>query len=208
MVIKDIFVNFLDSRTKKILFFCICVFIVLIIVHPFILRLSGRFLIYDTDFESADIAIVLSGAGGSRVKKAVDIYKKNKVPGLLMTGGPIFLSSYSEYMSEYAQHLGVPSKDIMIETMSFSTKDNAVNSFEKISDMDLESVVIVTSKFHTRRSYEVFTKVFGNSDIKIYIAGADDNIDYDNWWKSHDMIERIFIEWAKYIWYKVFILSG
>jgi len=159
-------------------------------------------------YESVDIGkidriVVLSGSSGSRVEKAVEAYNLYHVP-LIMTGSPFYGRSYPYYMKEYAVSLGVPSDFIEVEEQSYSTADHVRNLIPYFRRYQDHSVLIVTSKFHTRRSMYVFNKLSEKENIIFYSLGAEDTIDYDEWWMHYEMIETILLEWARLIFYWIY----
>jgi uncharacterized SAM-binding protein YcdF (DUF218 family) len=184
---------------KKIII--VAVIVLVFLMAPFFLRSMGKYLVYSTKIEKADIAIVLSGGSGNRVRGGVELYKKKIVPKLLMTGGPMFHTSYSVYMAEYAEYLGVPRKNIILEENSCSTKDNAKYSLQICEKLNIKKVIIVTSDFHTRRSYRIYNKYFKPAGIKVMVKPVPTAIDFDNWWKYHEMADKVLIEWGKTVFY-------
>ncbi|MFC1770631.1 YdcF family protein [Candidatus Margulisiibacteriota bacterium] len=194
-----------NKNKNKIFTVIICLFFLAVIIKtfmPFALKAMGNSLVYETKLEPANIIVVLSGGYGNRTEKAVELYKQKKGKKLLMTGNPIFSKSIPEYMAEYAQELGIPSSDILIEKESLSTYDNAMNSAKIIKKLKAKKVILVTSRFHTKRSYWIFKKALKGIDIKIMVAGAEDHINYQNWWTDHEMSEKVLIEWGKMRLYK------
>lgn len=176
--------------------------LVLWLSHSFWLRQIGKALIFSDSrpLSKSDVIIVLSGDGGSRVKTGAMLYKAGYAPRILMTGGPLFVSTYADYMADYAQSLGIPAKAIILERRAVSTYTNATDSLSVLESMDMKRVIVVTSKYHTRRSYAVFRSVFPPG-VDIHIVAAPDEIDYDRWWTDSQMAEPILIEWAKRFFY-------
>jgi uncharacterized SAM-binding protein YcdF (DUF218 family) len=164
----------------------------------------GSYLVYESpEFKDIDKIVVLSGAKGERVRKAVEMYHELKVP-LIMSGNSFYLQSVPYYMKELAISLGVPETDVVLEEKSLSTADHINNLLPYFIENKDENVLIVTSKFHTRRSFYVFSKLSKNSSFNVYIVGADDGIDYHAWWKDYEMLETITLEWARLIFYRLF----
>jgi uncharacterized SAM-binding protein YcdF (DUF218 family) len=187
----------LSKKAIIISVFILSIATISVVSAPIYLKIVGKSLVYETQLKKADVIIVLSGGDGPRVQKGVELYKAGLGGKILMTGNPHFDRSMSEYMSEYAQRLGVPSKNILIEKESLSTFDNAIYSYKVLKNKNIQSIILVTSKFHTARSYKIFKKAFQNSNIEILVAGSEDNVDYNKWWKEHEMSEKVLIELGK-----------
>jgi uncharacterized SAM-binding protein YcdF (DUF218 family) len=178
--------------------------LLIVIFHPVILKKLGKSLIYETIPQKADIIIILAGGDGSRIRKGVELYKKGLAPKIMMAGGNLYYHKYyAEYMAEYAIYLGVPTENILLEKFAQSTYENAKFAYPIIKEAGYKKTLLVTSKFHTKRSYKIFRKLF-DQNLSLYIVGADDGIDYDNWWRKYEMADTILIEWAKTViyWFK------
>ncbi|MFA6908743.1 MAG: YdcF family protein [Patescibacteria group bacterium] len=129
----------------------------------------------------ADVIIVLGGGlekDGSvgegvyeRIDQGVALLDQSLAPYILMSGGPVQNTSWneSEQMSQYAQSLGVPPQNIMRESESTSTEENARYSQEILSQRGWSTVLLVTSPFHTRRA----CRVFRQKNINITCIAAD-----------------------------------
>ena len=169
----------------------------------FLLANIQRLLVHEKPLEHADAIVVLGGGTGSRVKKAVDLYVQGVSDVLIMTGGPKFSSSEAQFMKDFAIDLGVRSEDVVIETQSLSTMDHVFYLEDIFKEKNIQSIVIVTSLFHTSRAYNVFFE-FYKSKLEIGVLGAEDGVDYSRWWTRSEDIEKIIIELQKYIWYKFF----
>ncbi len=182
----------------SILLILIC--IIIIIFNPVILNYFGKSLVYERRSNKADLIIVLSGGEDSRIEKAVELYDQKVAPKILMCGGGRFMGDYyANFMGEFAHKLGVRRKNIIYEYDSLSTLENAKFSYPIVKDLNTKSVLLITSKYHTKRAYKIFKKYF--PDIEVFIIGSDDNIDYNKWWKNHESMERILIELGKSIFY-------
>ena len=182
----------------------IVLLILLFVFHPFILKKMATHLIFETPIDQVEVIVVLTGDNGTRLKKGIDLYKQELAPQILISGGDMFLDkNVVDYMAEYAQDQGVPSENIILEKAALSTFDNAQNTYELLNNLGYKKVILVTSKFHTKRTYKIFRKIYGD-DIEISVTSAQDNIDYNNWWQSYEMAEKVLIEWGKTViyWFK------
>lgn len=180
------------------------VFLLLIVIwlmNP--LQKMASFLIIKHPVSQADVGIILSGSYGDRVQKGVALFKENKVRRLLMTGGPRFNKSEAEFMKDYAVALGVPEDKVSIETNARSTYENAVNTKEMIDKWGVKSIIIITSDYHTKRSYLVFRNVYKKGSYTLQIASGEASINSKDWLRNHEMSEKVLTEWAKLVIYKI-----
>ena len=192
---------------KRFVFFAVLVvfLIVFLMMFPWVLRGVGTSLIYETDLKKSDAIVVLAGAGGSRVRKAVELYHQGIASTLVMTGNVIFNTSYPQLMKDYAVELGVSSDHIILEEASYSTYDHGKHLKAIFEQHQIRSFTVVTSLFHTKRSLLVFSSLF-ESPFQVQMVGADDGVNYEAWWRSSEMIEKVAIEWQKLVWYRLFYL--
>lgn len=165
-----------------------------------ILRQMALFLVYEKPLDSVDAVVVLSGGDGERVQKAVTLVDQVKTEKVFMTGGPVFNTTYPVLMKQFFLESGGRVNHIVLEENSYSTYDHVVELKPLFELHNVQSFLIVTSKFHTRRSFYVFNAYF-ESTYDIGIVSADDGVDYDRWWSDSEMIQKIVFEWQKFIWY-------
>lgn len=188
---------------KRWIFFILLFFLGILVWKP-ILKSLAHSLVYETNVTRADAIVVLGGGSGSRVKKAVELYYAELAPKLIFTGNQLFLTSQADLMKDYAKKLGVRSKYIILEKNSDSTIDHVRNLKYIFEEHNIKRIIVVTSLFHTRRSFMVF-KQLSEHDVDVMVVGSSDGIDYDDWWNHHEMIERVLIEFQKLFWYILFL---
>jgi uncharacterized SAM-binding protein YcdF (DUF218 family) len=124
-----------------------------------------------------DCAIVLGGMaefdennnrlsmrrGGDRIWQAINLYHLGKVDKILISGNNGYilddgLDEANQFKEVLIQN-EIPAEDILVEVKSKNTYENAVES-KKILDKhdEIESVLLVTSALHMRRSKACFEK--------------------------------------------------
>ena len=101
----------------------------------------------------------IDGTGGllegssTRLLAAVRLYHRLHIP-ILFTGGKVLEGGASE--AEIARRnllgLGVPEKDILLETKSRTTGENARFTAEMLRERGFSAPLLVTSAFHMKRS--------------------------------------------------------
>jgi len=107
----------------------------------------------------------LAVAHGRIQEKAVNVAKEKWDTGLGAT-----------YIREQAIQQGVPSHNILVETESLHTRENAEYVLELLKEQNMHRIILVTSPFHQLRTYLTFAKVFQPYGIEIinHYADADD----------------------------------
>jgi uncharacterized SAM-binding protein YcdF (DUF218 family) len=132
-----------------------------------------------------DVAIVLTGItnstkqprdrtyfekGADRIMHALQLYKAGKVKKILITGGSGSLNGQegteSGDLASFLRIAGVPDQDIILETQSRNTRENAVFSANILREHFAgQRYLLVTSAFHMRRSAGCFQKAGIRADV-------------------------------------------
>lgn len=164
------------------------------------------------DNSSADCILVLgsSSAVKYRVPKAVDLFSKHKSMKLLFSGGRMLnidgeRISEALYMRQRAIELGVPEEAIILDELSFTTKENMICSqieLERSFKLNkINKIILVTTTYHMRRSIMMARKYLPNW-IEIIPCPADDtNTRRNNWFLSESGNSRAIGEVGKIISY-------
>ncbi len=97
---------------------------------------------------------------GDRVWYGATLYRAGKAPKIIVSGGRIeWLGSgnpESEDLTKLLVTMGVPKADIIPESKSYNTYENAVN-VKKILDAEkFKTILLVTSAMHMPRSMAIF----------------------------------------------------
>ncbi len=169
----------------------------------------NKFLVYESSVVSnqVDAIVVLGGGRGGRVKEAVDLLDQYHSRYLIMSGGHYYHTTTSRLMADYAKQLNVDLPSVLYEDNSYSTYDHVVNLLPMFRQYDIQSVLIVTSSFHTARSYAVFSSYLKQKGVAmdVFIHAAPDGIDYSRWWMEHEMLQIVAIESLKRVYYALFV---
>lgn len=95
----------------------------------------------------------LTESSSTRLLAAARLYHRLHIP-ILFTGGKVLEDGASE--AEIARRdlmgLGVPDRDILLETKSRTTGENAIYTAAILKELGLANPLLVTSAFHMKRS--------------------------------------------------------
>ncbi len=124
----------------------------------------------DIESSGADVIIMLGGGAipdvpdvdgpgalcaspANRLLTAVRLQRKLNIP-ILLSGGQVYSDTGAEakIAKKILISLGVDEKDIIIETKSINTTQNAKFSAEILNEKNLHKPILVTSAFHMTRS--------------------------------------------------------
>lgn len=97
-----------------------------------------------------------------RIMQTLYLYKSGIIKKIVIVGGSYRIlhkeHKEAEFLKEYLIHLGIPEEDILTETESRNTHENAENAAALLqSDLD-KKMLLVTSSFHIRRAKGCFEK--------------------------------------------------
>lgn len=111
----------------------------------------------------------LSGDALARVLTAYKLYRISKKP-VILSGGRIFdRVAEAEVAKRTLLSLGVSEKDIITESKSMDTYENAQFVKELSDKHKISRIILITSAYHMKRSHLLFSKHF--REIIPYPAG-------------------------------------
>jgi len=163
----------------------------------------------------ADAIIVLMGSFPERVLQATDLYHAGKADQLLIVyesmgpyqvlesrGADIIRTT--EQARDAAIDLGVPADSItMLPGEARSTLDEAVAVREYIKgNPDIDTLLLVSSPAHMRRSYMIFRQILRNSVKPVYMGtcpSSYSSFNPDKWWKRKEDIQSVVSEMVKIV---------
>lgn len=181
-----------------------------------ILTAVGGFLIAHDPPRSADAIVVLSGSVPDRILEAVDLYQAHLAPSIILSpevelpglaalrARGAALPEHHEQNSAIAQQLGVPAGAIVvIPARSASTVDEIQAAIRYLHAHGIHSVLLVTSKAHSRRAGMIFRGFAGDRLAVAVCASRHDPFAADTWWHSRALVRRVVIEYGKLLAYLV-----
>ncbi|TNE55223.1 MAG: YdcF family protein [Bacteroidetes bacterium] len=129
--------------------------------------------------ENYDVGIVLGGMfeynqdvkelsvrrGADRIWQALNLYKMGKIRKILISGGSGYVSdrglSEGSQLKEVLLRWGIPKEDLLQESISRNTYENAVECKKLLSNKysnKKQRVLLITSGQHMRRARAIFKK--------------------------------------------------
>lgn len=150
---------------------------------------------------------------GNRFLNAYQLYKTGKVKKLLLTGGTGDIlqknPSEAEEVQKFLLDVGVPASDIIIESKSRNTWENAIFTKQVLDDKHPnETYLLITSAWHIRRSIRCFEK----AGVEFVPFSVDFLSERDRWAPENSLIpdrtgfylwEMLIKEWVGCIMYKL-----
>lgn len=133
--------------------------------------------------QTVDAVVAISGGDtNARTKEAIKLYKNGWANKLIFSGAASDKNSPSNasVMKNTAIEAGVPESAIYVDELAETTKQNAQNVQAMYSNLDVKSIILVTSGYHQRRASLEFSKI--DSNIKIINHSVANDKDWSFWW--------------------------
>lgn len=189
--------------------------VAIIVFHEYLLAGLGHFLVLKQQPSKADYIVILNGRPTERCLAAVDLYQKNLGSVIIMAclgkqpGSDEFWHRVGKNFQRKAfpqralEALGVPEKALrFIGDGVASTYDEAKVAQAFVREHGGRTIIIVTSKWHSRRTYLTFKSVFKHQKVSISIYPSPyDTFNPDDWWKNESDIELVFREYLRLLYY-------
>ncbi|PIT99082.1 MAG: YdcF family protein [Bdellovibrionales bacterium CG10_big_fil_rev_8_21_14_0_10_45_34] len=119
--------------------------------------------------QRADCAIVLTGGSG-RVREGFDLLSQRMIDYVIISGVHPH-AQLREIFPQWPFYSSVSEKRIVLERHSETTYGNAQQALPIVETLKCRDIVLVTSKLHMYRAYQVFRAIFPKS-IAIYKRGV------------------------------------
>jgi uncharacterized SAM-binding protein YcdF (DUF218 family) len=162
---------------------------------------SGRWLIREDGFAHVEWALVLAGESRDceRTDAAIRLLQEGRIDTMVLSATRVFKNRYqSEFMLDYAIQQGVP-RDRVFEFRqdTYSTQEEARLLIRQFRLQNLDTVLVVTSNYHTARARRIFRKLAQGFPV-VLVASADYPLfDPNAWWSNRESRKIWFSEWMK-----------
>jgi uncharacterized SAM-binding protein YcdF (DUF218 family) len=184
--------HFPRSRALRILLATWLAGVILAVVCFFGL---GRWLVVEDPLAKARAIAVLSGGMPSRAKEAARLYRQGYAPEVWLTHSAepgetlaamnIPFEGEDYYDVRVLVHEGVPAGVIhVLEPPIVNTADEVNVIAAALAGEKSRTVIIVTTKAHTRRVRLLWRKAASSQGRAIVRAASDDAFDPRRWWRN------------------------
>ena len=163
----------------------------------------GQWLVVQDTLVHADVIVILSGNLPDRALEAAQIYRAGYArqvwvsqpisPAQQLKTMNIYFLGEDFYNEKVLLGRGVPADAMQIlEHPSANTEEEVRNISEAMRRNNFHSVIVITSKPHTRRVRTIWHKLVG-SDLRAIVRFAnDDPYDGAHWWRhTHDALDIV-----------------
>lgn len=179
------------------------VLIVLLVMLLFLFSTSGEFLITNRP-ERADVIVVLAGETDRRPALGLRLLQENYAPRMVLdvsATGKVFQWSLLQLSLQYVQQLPQAQSVSVCPIYGLSTKAEAQDVAQCLSALNVRSVLVVTSDYHTRRALSTFRHELPSMEVSV--AAANDPQQFGaSWWKHRQWAKLNFDEWLRLVWWQ------
>src|SRR5215472_6758227 len=180
------------NRRRLILAATVCVFFALVLLAFFGV---GRWLVVEDPVGKASAIVVLSGRMPVRALEAAKLFRQGYAPEVWLTHTTepgeslksmgIPFDGEEVYSARVLIREGVPGGAIhVLETPIVNTADEMRVISKALEQEKDRSVILVTSKPHTRRVHVLWRKLASEECRAIVRAASEDPFDARHWWRS------------------------
>lgn len=177
-----------------------------------LLRQAGSFLIREDQLAHADLLYVLGGSPMERAAEGARLVREGYAPRAVFTGSlPNELmqlfgidSTEAGIGMHVADLAGLEHSRMEALNEGTSTAEEAAAVLAHASVHGADTIIVVTTEFHSRRVGQVFRKAFrGTSTVLIVRAARSQRYDADQWWRSEEGMIMVNNEYMKLLYYAV-----
>lgn len=155
----------------------------------------GRWLVVDDPLHKADVIAVLSGNMPSRALEAARVYKQgyademwlthSSEPGATLAELSIPFEGEDFYDKQILMHQGVPESAIhVLDPPIVNTADEMKTIGDTLRARNLHTVILVTSKVHTRRVRTLWNRISADDGTALVHGVSGDAFDPVHWWRT------------------------
>lgn len=162
-----------------------------------------------------DAVVPLAGSEMDRQMEAADLYREGFAQFIVLTHGQrelgvdrlakqgIVIPDGADISRAAFIQMGIPADAIIVPPIRHNnTAHEATTLIALAREHGWTRVLVVTSKFHTRRSGFAFRRAFEGSGIAVTVRSTRyDTSDPAHWWRSRDTIRWVLSEGPKFLAY-------
>ncbi len=186
----------------------------LLLLSVFIPRM-GTYLVAEHDLIEADALVILMGSVPARALEGAEVYREGFVRDIivvqthveseeLLAERGVKIPGQAELTSDALTQMGVPIGQIeVLPGRVRSTWEEAQVVCAYLADnREIDSLILVTSSFHTRRTLIIFERACRSlnldREIELIIRPSSfDAFQAERWWQDRESAKRVVLEYMK-----------
>jgi uncharacterized SAM-binding protein YcdF (DUF218 family) len=178
----------------------------LIVLNAFVILVigllshAGSFLVLNVPEHADAILVLQGGADGPPYRQAVKLQKQGYADRIVLdasVGQMIYGKSEADLATEFLNRTS-PGLVEVCPTLQDSTYGEADDVKGCLAGLNISSVLIVTSDFHTRTALGIFQKRLPQYHWSVAASSAPYH-NADQWWKHRAWAKTVLYEWEEFI---------
>lgn len=198
------------SRRVKLLM--ITAAVILLLTFVFIPRM-GNYLVAEQDLIEADVMVILMGSVPARALEGADLYRDGFVQNVivvqtyveseeLLVERGVQIPGQAELTRGALVQMGVPERliEVLPGGVRSTWEEAQVVSAYLADNREIDSLILVTSSFHTRRTLIIFERACRNLDRELALIirpSSHDTFVAEQWWQDRESAKRVVLEYMK-----------
>jgi uncharacterized SAM-binding protein YcdF (DUF218 family) len=180
------------------------------------LPFAGRYLVVSEPLERSDGIVVLAGGRAERWLEAVDLYREGWAPKIALSPGRlerteklliergVKFPTDAQVARDVMTQLNVDPAAILVFAENVDNTAQEADAFRAfILKAGWTRIIVVTSKYHTRRTRFAFSREFRDMPVRILVrASRYDASTPERWWTSRGDVRYVTSELQKLVLYR------
>jgi uncharacterized SAM-binding protein YcdF (DUF218 family) len=179
--------------------------IVIVFIALVVLFIDFAYKTFSVDQRNvkADAVVVLAGGRG-RVEEGIKLFREQRGRYLFLVGVDRMVRKSDLFREQSGSEEG---ERVFLENNSRNTLENAIYAREMIVKRQVNSILLITSRYHMKRATLIFRNTLPK-DIAIYPYPVDSKNLKEEWWSHGGSFRLLFREFYKYCLFRFFFLFG
>jgi hypothetical protein len=149
--------------------------------------------------------VVLAGETDKRPARGLQLLADGYAPKMVIdvpSPAKIYNIDLMEMAKRYVSGLPQSKSISLCPIEGLSTKAEAHDVERCLASMKVNSILLVTSDYHTRRARDTFAHELRNRQVSV--AAASDPQQFGaSWWEERQWAKMNLEEWTKFVWWEV-----
>lgn len=189
--------------------------VLVVLTIAWFLEYGGRYLQHEDPLQKSDAIFVLAGTRADRALEAIDLYKEGYAPIVVLSPGivengenvlrqrGIRFPREDEIQRDALVQSGIPAAAVLAVGGYVDNTAQEANLLRAIAQArGWRRVIIVTSKYHTRRAAFAFRRGLEGTGAEVVMrASRYDSSDPARWWRHRSDLRFAVSEWQKLLAY-------
>ncbi|MGK2944858.1 MAG: YdcF family protein [Desulfuromonadales bacterium] len=159
------------------------------------------------DSDAADAIVILGGdSDGSRLRKGLQLHDDQLAPQLILVSGGNS-KGWLALAKRHCSDCNLKDREAIFLDGSTDTRTDAQLTLAYCRENNLQTLLVVTSPYHTRRAQFVFNDILAGSGITTTVISSGDYgrllSPAEDWWRDRTTLETVWLEFGKILFWEL-----